>query len=462
MAPPHFLLVSYPAQGHINPTLQLAKRLIQIGADVTFVTTVYAHRRMLKPPSIPGLSFAPFSDGCENKDNLVHFLSEFKSRGTRKLVDLVLESADRGRPVSCIVYTMIFDWAQEVASKVQVPSAYFWNQSATVFDIYYYYFYGYGDYIRNQSINPSSSIVLPGLDPPFTSHDLPSFLLPSDKLTSILESFQKSFEVLNQDPNPMILINTSDALESKALRALEKKLNLIGIGPLIPSAFLDANDPTDVSFGGDLFRCSADYLEWLNSKPNSSVIYVSFGSLAVLSKHQMEEIAWGLLNSDRPFLWVIRESDDHDGKVKDTEILDCSEELEKRGMIVSWCSQLEVLSHPAVGCFVTHCGWNSTLESLVCGVPVVAFPQGTDQATNAKMIADVWKTGIRVSVNEEGMVGGDEMKRVLDIVTGDGERAENLRKNCEKWKELVREAVEDAGVSNSNLKTFVDEFPQIL
>ncbi|KAK9932979.1 hypothetical protein M0R45_020195 [Rubus argutus] len=85
-------------------------------------------------------------------------------------------------------------------------------------------------------------------------------------------------------------------------------------------------------------------------------------------------------------------------------------------MIVPWCSQLEVLSNPSLGCFVTHCGWNSSLESMVYGVPVVAFPQLTDQCTNAKMIEDMWKTGVRVEPNEEGVVVGEELKRCLDLV----------------------------------------------
>ena len=409
---------------------------------------------MLKPPSVSGLSFAPFSDGydngCDNKDNWHNLLIDAKRRGTTKLADLVIESADHGRPVACIVYTMIFDWSREVARRVHVPSAYFWNQAATTFDIYYYYFNGYGDEIRNKSIDPSSFVVLPGLEPPFTGRDLPSFLLPSNKSTFVLESFRKDLGAVSQDENPRVLINTYDALEPKALRALGK-VNMLGIGPLIPSAFLDAKQSTDVSFGGDLFQCCTDYMEWLSSKPNSSVIYVSFGSLAILSKPQMEEIVGGLINSNRPFLWVMRE-------VKDEEMVGYRGELERIGMIVSWCSQLEVLSHPSLGCFVTHCGWNSTLESLVCGVPVVAFPQWSDQTTNAKMMTDVWKTGVRVSVNEEGMVGRDEMKRCLDIVMGDGERAEELRRNGEKWKELAREAGEDGEISDNNLKAFVDEF----
>ncbi|CBI39405.3 unnamed protein product, partial [Vitis vinifera] len=101
--------------------------------------------------------------------------------------------------------------------------------------------------------------------------------------------------------------------------------------------------------------------------------------------------------------------------------LSCREELEQKGMIVSWCSQIEVLTHPSLGCFVSHCGWNSTLESLVSGVPVVAFPQWTDQGTNAKLIEDMWKIGIRVTVNEEGIVESDEFKRCLEIVMGESQ-----------------------------------------
>ncbi|PQQ18455.1 crocetin glucosyltransferase chloroplastic [Prunus yedoensis var. nudiflora] len=126
---------------------------------------------------------------------------------------------------------------------------------------------------------------------------------------------------------------------------------------------------------------------------------MSFGSVSALSKDQMEEIAKGLLDYGRPFLWVIREKEERNEQdneaEKEEEKLSCREELEELGKIVLWCCQLEVLSNPSLGCFVTHCGWNSSMESLVSGVPVVAFPLWTDQRTNAKLIEDTWKTGVR-------------------------------------------------------------------
>ncbi|KAJ9701219.1 hypothetical protein PVL29_006526 [Vitis rotundifolia] len=438
MGSPHFLLVTFPAQGHINPALQFAKRMIRTGAQVSFATSVSAHRRMAKRPNPEGLQFVPFSDGYDDG---------FKSSDDiQQYIEIVLRNSDEGRPFTCIVHTLLVPWAAEVARGLLVPYALLWIEPATVLDIYYYYLNGYGDVFRNISNEPSCSIELPAL-PLLSSRDLPSFLVNSNDYTFFLPMLQERLEALNQETNPKVLVNYFDALETEALKAVDK-LHLIGIGPLVPSAYLDAKDPSDTSFGGDLFQGSDDYMEWLNSKPKSSVVYVSFGSISVLLKTQKEEIARGLLDCGHPFLWVIRAPEKGE-EVKEEDKLSCREELEKKGMIVPWCSQIEVLTHPSLGCFVSHCGWNSTLESLVSGVPLVAFPQWADQGTNAKLIEDIWKIGIRVTVNEEGIVESDEIKRCLEIAMRGG-----------KWKNLAREAVKDSGSSDMNLKGFVDEVGQ--
>ncbi|KAF8388478.1 hypothetical protein HHK36_027150 [Tetracentron sinense] len=443
----HFLIVTFPAQGHINPALELAKRLIRTGANVTFVTSVSAHRRLTKTPTPDGLTFTPFSDGYDDgfkpKDDVQHFMSEFARCGSETLKDLVLSFAKEHRPVTCLIYTHLLQWAADLARNLHIPLALLWIQPATVLDIYYYYFNGYGDIIGNIKNDHSCCIELPGL-PLLTFRDLPSYFLPSNTYSFTLSTFQGQFQKLEGETKPTVLVNTFDALEAEALKAVEK-LNLIGIGPLISLSFLDK------FFGGDLCHASRDYLEWLNSKPDSSVVYVSFGSMAVLSKPQMEEIGKGLLESGRPFLWVIRQPENGETELNNIE------ELRREGMIVPWCSQVEVLSHPSVGCFVTHCGWNSTLESLVTGVPVVAFPQWTDQLTNAKLIEDVWRTGVKVRVKEEeGIVESDEIKRCLETVMR-GERGEEMRRNAKKWKDLAMEAVKECGSSDRNLRRFVDE-----
>ncbi|XVF65367.1 hypothetical protein PTKIN_Ptkin09bG0242700 [Pterospermum kingtungense] len=457
MPQPHFLLVTFPAQGHINPSLQFAKRLIRVGALVTLVTSVSARRRMAKVPTAHGLSFSTFSDGYDEGlkpgDDKNFDTFEFMRRGKEALHDLVVSSDNEGKPITCIVYSILLPWATEVARKHSIPAAVLWIQPATVLDIYYYYFNGYEETIKGQAADHTSKcfIGLPGL-PPLASRDLPSFVSPSNAYPWALSLFQEQFEVLAQETNPRILVNTFEALEPEALKALEM-FKMFAIGPLIPSAFLDGK--SDSSFKADLFQCSKDYIQWLDSKPKSTVIYVSFGSIAVLAKQQVEEIARALLASGRPFLWVLRKQE----KEEDDE-LSCKQELEQFGMIVPWCSQVEVLSHPSIGCFVTHCGWNSSLESLVAGVPVLAFPQWTDQGTNAKLIEDVWKTGVRVTANEEGVVEHDEIITCLDLVMGDCKRANEVKRNVEKWKESAMEAAKDGGSSDLNLKAFVDDVTQ--
>ncbi|XP_010246963.1 PREDICTED: crocetin glucosyltransferase, chloroplastic-like [Nelumbo nucifera] len=449
--PNHFLLVTLPMQGHINPTLQFAKRLLRTGAQVTFAISFSAYRRLMKSSTpIHGLTFAPFSDGFD--DGYRVFFdepSEFKLRASQALADLILAASKEHRPVTCLIYTLLLSWAADVANNLGVASALLWIQSAAVFDIYYHYFNGFRELIANSEDDPLSSIELPGL-PRLTSQDVPSFLLPSNFLPLAVPGFQEQFQSFERETKIQVLINTFDAMEPEALGAIDK-INMIGIGPLIPSAFLDDEDPSDKSFGGDLFHGSGDYIEWLNSKPDSSVVYVSFGSLAVL---QTEEIANGLLESGRPFLWVIRLNRNETGE---ETMLGRWEELKERGLIVPWCTQVEVLSHSSVGCFVTHCGWNSTLESLVAGVPVVTLPQISDQTTNSRLIEDVWRTGVRTKVKtEEGIVESGEIKRCLDLVMG-SESGNEMTRNVKKWKEMSKEAVKDGGSSDKNLKRFLEE-----
>ncbi|KAF3455482.1 hypothetical protein FNV43_RR00111 [Rhamnella rubrinervis] len=462
-----FLILAFPVQGHINPSLQFAKQLISTGAQATFVTTLSAHRRMSTGDStfIGSLLFASFSDGFDDDgfkpgEDFEHYMSEFSHRGSQAVSDIIFSATNEGRPFTAFVYTIFMPWATELARELRLPSALLWIQPVTVFDMFYYYFHGCGDLIKNISYSPSHPIELPGLPLKLTSRDLPSFLHATNRATVGLRIFKAQFEMLDKESKPKVLVNTFDALEPEALRAIGgNKLDLIGIGPLIPSAFLDGKDPSDTSFGGDLFKHSSkddNYMKWLNTKPEKSVIYVSFGSLCVLSNPQKEEIAKALLDFGCPFLWAIKSN--KEDTVEEEDEVSCREELEKLGKVVSWCNQMEVLSSPSLCCFVTHCGWNSTLESVVSGVPMVAFPQTSEQTTNAKLVEDVWKMGVRVKANhEDGIVGRDEIKRCLELVMEDGEIGEGIRRNAEKWKGLSREAVKVGGSSDRNFKAFLND-----
>ncbi|XP_052206935.1 UDP-glycosyltransferase 75C1-like [Diospyros lotus] len=420
---PHILHLTFPAQGSINPSLQFAINLAKMGVKVTVLGSLFAHRRMSEAcSSADGLTLRAFSDGYDDGFKLSdgdpeRFLSQFETRGSEALAEVIAASSATGSPVTALVYTMNMSWAVKVADSFRIPSVVLWIQPATVLGIYFYFFHGHGA-IRELGNYPSSSVQLPGL-PKLSGRDLPSFHDPSslDSVTFsfALQRFKEQIEALDADPNPKILVNTFDRLESEALRAVQG-LNLVPIGPLIPSSFLSGREsrghhPSDTS-----------YLDWLDLKPESTVVYVSFRTIAVVSEKQIEEMATGLLSTNRPFLWATRTPVSH------------REELEEKGMIVPWCSQTEVLSNPSLGCFVSHCGWNSTLESLVACVPVVGVPQLTDQPTIAKLVEDEFKTGVRARANEDGVFEGAEIKRCVEMVLGGDEKGGELKRNAEKWK----------------------------
>uniref|UniRef100_A0A7N2LX17 Uncharacterized protein n=1 Tax=Quercus lobata TaxID=97700 RepID=A0A7N2LX17_QUELO len=365
---------------------------------------------MIKSPPPDSLLFSTFSDGYDDEvvpmDDAEKQWDQLKCNGFEALIDLIVSTANK----QYIVYTMLLPWVVAVACELHLPSAPLWIHPVMFLDIYYYYYNGFANVIGNDS---EGSIQLRGLPLLLATCDLPSFLLASNPYAFVHPKFQAQLEALEKESNPRVLVNTFDELEPEALKALEKH-NLVAVGPLVPYAILD---------GRDLSNGSKNYIKWLNLKSKSLVIYVSFGSLLVLKKQQMEEIACGLLDFGRPFLWVIKAKENGE-----EEKLSCGEESEQMGMIVPWCSQVE---------------W-------------------FDQGTNAKLIEDVWKTGVRVTMNKDGIVEGDEIKRCLELVVGDGERREASKRNAKKWKELAMKAANEVGSSSyNNLKAFVDGIDEV-
>ena len=223
------------------------------------------------------------------------------------------------------------------------------------------------------------------------------------------------------------------------------------IGPTVPSMYLDKRVQDDTDYGLNVFKPMAEACtKWLEGKASKSVVYVSFGSLASLDAEGMAELAWGLKMTGKYFLWVVRASEE--SKLPKDFINETSE----KGLIVSWCPQLEVLADKSIGCFVTHCGWNSTLEALSLGVPMVGMPQWTDQPTNAKYVTDVWKMGVKAEPDEKGIVTKEGIENFIRQVM-EGERGEEITRKAKKWVELTRDAVDEGGTSDKNIDEFVSK-----
>jgi len=295
----HFLLITCPFQGHLNPMLQLAKNLRQAGAArVTFATTVHGLTQIKTFPSLDGLYFASFTDGFDDgikhTTNSQDMLSELKRAGSQTLTELIMTFSKNCHPVSFLIYTLILPWAADVARYMSIPSAFLYIQSATSLALCHHFFNRHGgvyDLYNSSENKPPSSIQVPGL-PPFETEDIPSFLLPNGPHSSLNPVFQHHIQVLEQEPSPWVLLNSFDCLEEEVIAAIGT-ISPIPIGPLIPFALLDKNHQSDTSCGCALFEKSTEYIQWLNSKPKTSVIYISFGSVAVLKKKSNgRDVAW--------------------------------------------------------------------------------------------------------------------------------------------------------------------------
>nr|POF23318.1 udp-glycosyltransferase 74f2 [Quercus suber] len=417
----HVLALPYPSQGHINPLLQFSKRLVSKGLKATLATTLYIHNTM-QPQSLSSLQFDTISDGYDEggfaqAESIHAYINRMETVGSKTLADLIIKNKNTANPIDCIIYDPFLPWALEVAKKFATN-----------------YFHTH--------LNSG----LPVLE----LEDMPSFI-------SVPGSYPAYFEmVLNQfsssDKADAVLVNTFYELEPEVVDSMSKVCQLLPIGPTIPSFYLDKRLENDNDYGLNLFVSDSSICNnWLKTKPEGSVIYLSFGSLASLSNKQMEELAFALKGSKFHFLWVVKASEE--AKLPEKFL----EEIGNKGLVVQWCSQLEVLSNKAIGCFLTHCGWNSTLEALSLGVPLVGVPQWIDQITNANYVRDVWKVGVRAKVSENGIVEREEIEFCIKEVM-EGERGKDFQKNANKWKDLAIKAISEGGSSDKNIDEFVSKF----
>lgn len=200
-------------------------------------------------------------------------------------------------------------------------------------------------------------------------------------------------------------------------------------------------------------------LSWLDSKRPHSVVYMCFGSTANFSTAQFREQAIGLEASGQDFIWVLRrkEGENHDWLPEGYE-----ERMKGKGLIIQgWAPQVLILDHAAIGAFVTHCGWNSILEGVCAGVPMVTWPVFAEQFYNEKLVTNVLKTGVSVGnmkwerMASEGVSSEAVAKAVKEVVAG--EDAAEMRKRAEELRGLARKAIEEGGSSDSDLNNFMKE-----
>ncbi|KAL8154553.1 mogroside I-E synthase-like [Apium graveolens] len=470
---PHVLVIANPLQGHLNPVLQFAKRLAFKGLMVTLVATSTISKSLITENGL--VKIVSISDGSEDlpkqpldndtKEPLdgsqvesnqpskeVHGSAEDKEKErwarfqpavSQGLIELIERHKDSCNPFRVLIYDSMMPWCLDIAHQQSLKGASFFTQSCIVSLLYFQTYAGTLQLPTNGSV-----VSVPQLSVPLQLHDLPSFIYDTGSNPAILKYISDQFS--NFKEADWLLFNTFDKLENEVVNWMAEQWSIKTIGPAIPSMYTDKRVTGDKDYDLNLFTADQDTCKnWLDTKTKGSVVYVSFGSIANLKEEQMTELAFGLSNSNIAFLWIIRASEEAKLPVNFM-----SEALKNRCLIVNWCSQLQVLSHEAVGCFMSHCGWNSTLEALSLGVPVVAMPQWTDQTTNAKFIVDVWKMGVRVKVNEKEIATREHIEACLKEVM-EGEKRNELKINALKFKEFAKAAMDEGGSSDNNISKFI-------
>ncbi|XP_038888340.1 7-deoxyloganetin glucosyltransferase-like [Benincasa hispida] len=278
--------------------------------------------------------------------------------------------------------------------------------------------------------------------------DIPTFIRTTDPndimLNFILQKIKQCREA------SAIILNTFDTLEEHVLKALSSINSLIyTIGPL-HLLVKQIEDEKQRAIGSNLWVEDFECIEWLNSKEPNSVVYVNFGSITVMTSHQLIEFAWGLANSKKPFLWITRP----DLVVGDSAILphEFVTQTKDRSLIASWCCQEQVLNHSSIGGFLTHSGWNSTLESICAGVPMISWPFFAEQQTNCHYCCSEWGIGMEIDNN----VKRNEVEKLVRELM-DGEKGKQMKENVMNLKSKAEEAYEVGGFAWKQLDKLIKE-----
>ncbi|KAJ0734216.1 putative 7-deoxyloganetin glucosyltransferase [Helianthus annuus] len=468
MEKPHAICIPFPAQGHINPMMKFAKLLHLKGFHISFVNTHFNHKRWLRsqgPSALDGLPdfrFYSIPDGLPPSDadstqSIPDLCESLPKHSLEPFCELItrLKGASDVPPVSCIVLDGVISFTIKAAEKFGLPSVVFWTTSACGLLAYSHYRdlvqKGYTplkdmSYVTNGYLETSLDWI-PGMNN-IRLRDFPSFVRTTDKNDIMLNYLMNEVEALPR--GSAVVLNTFDALEHdsvKPLNALNPRIFTLGPLHLMEQHLQDERVK---QLGSSLWKEDVSCIHWLDTKDPGSVVFVNFGSITVMTKEQLIEFGWGLANSKKNFLWIARP--DIVGSTEAGMSPEFLVETKGRGMITSWCPQEQVLKHPAIGGFLIHSGWNSTLESISSGVPVLCWPFFAEQQTNCRYSCVEWGIGMEIDTN----VKREEVEaQVREII--DGTKGKMMKAKALELKKKAKEAVTIGGSSYLNFDKLVTE-----
>ncbi|KAL0406661.1 UNVERIFIED_CONTAM: Scopoletin glucosyltransferase [Sesamum latifolium] len=462
----HIALLPMIAPGHTIPMLDMAMLFTSRGLKTTIIGTpalagpIKGARESGHDIGLVIIDFPP--KGSSLPDNIVSFDQMITPDLLPKFFEalaLLQEPAEellQELSPDCLISDMFLPWTADSAAKFGIPRLVFHGTSCFALCLMEQM------YLHKPYKNVSSD------SEPFVIPNLPDeFTFTRIQVTEFFEDGNNEFDKLGEQRRESerrsygVVFNSFYELESAYADHYKKVLGRRAwhIGPLFLCNHTRAKEKAvrGNESSIDEHKC----LAWLDSKTPNSVVYVSFGSIVSFTPTQLHEMAVGLEASGQDFIWVVRK-EKNEGDNEDWMLQEYEDRIKGRGLIIrGWAPQVMILDHPAIGAFVTHCGWNSTLEGICGGVPMVTWPVFAEQFYNEKLVTEVLRTGVSVgskkwqTVANEGVPSEAVTKAVGRVMAG--EEALAMRKRAKYYKEMARKAVEEGGSSYNSLNAFIDE-----
>nr|AAM09516.1 putative glucosyltransferase [Phaseolus lunatus] len=441
------VLTPFPAQGHLNQFMHLSLLISSHDIPVHYVSTVthirqatLRHHKSISTIHFHAFEVPPFVSPPPNPNNPEtdfpsHLIPSFEaSTHLREPVGKLLQSlSSQAKRVIVIHDSLMASVAQDATNMPNVENYTF--HCTCAFTTFAFFWEEMGK-------------------PPLEAFRVPEFpLLEGCFPTQFIDFIVAQYEL--QKFNDGNIYNTSRVIEDPYLELLDlfsagKKV--WALGPFNPLT-VEKKD----SIG---FRHSC--MEWLDKQEPSSVIYISFGTTTALRDEQIQQIATGLEQSKQKFIWVLRDADKGDifdgSEAKRYELPKGFEErVEGMGLVLrDWAPQLEILSHSSTGGFMSHCGWNSCLESISMGVPIATWPMHSDQPRNAVLVTEVLKVGLVVKDWDQrnALVTASDVekavRRLMETKEGD-----EIRERAVGLKNVIHRSMDESGVSHMEMGSFI-------
>ncbi|XP_015892855.3 probable UDP-glucosyl transferase 73B6 [Ziziphus jujuba] len=466
----HIFFFPFMAHGHTIPTIDVAKLFASRGCRATIITTsanapdiIKSIERSRQSGLDIGVLLIKFPskevglpEGCENTNSLITKEMMHKFAFATTMLEQPFEQLLMEHRPACLVSDVFFPWTTQTAAKFGIPRIGFQGISFFALCASKSLFW---EEPHKKLSSDSEPFAIPNLPDKIelTRQNLPDHLKEeSDQIRAYAKQAEES-ELASFG----MIVNSYYELEPAYA---DHYRNFFGmkawhIGP----TFLCNKDNEDKSLRGqepsiDEYEC----LKWLDSKKADSVVYVCFGSVSNFDDAQLTEIAMGLEASGKEFIWVVKREKHEEGREEEWLSEGYEKTMEGKGLIIrGWAPQMLIIQHEAVGGFVSHCGWNSTLEGICAGLPMVTWPVSAEQFYNEKLITQLLGIGFGVGNQRWSMFMGDCVKREA-IATAvsrimEGEEAEEMRSRAKALGALASEAVKEGGSSYADLSALIEE-----